>query len=110
MTPEGKVKRTVSALLKSYKSVYYFMPVQNGMGAASLDYLGSCNGRAFAVETKKPGGKPTARQELTIAAMKQGGMAVFVIDGDVTELRNWLDTHHNVRFPETPDHRSACAA
>ena len=92
-TPEGKVKRKVSALLKAADGVYYFCPVQTGFGMSTLDYLGSSRGRAFAIETKAPGKKPTMRQKVIINEMKLASIRVFVIDGnpkEYEELRLWL--------------------
>lgn len=89
-TPEGKVKRTVSSLLRATPDLYYFMPVPSGYGESSLDYLGCYRGKFFAIETKAPGKKPTDRQNMMIARMKAAGAAVFVIDGDTTELKEWL--------------------
>jgi hypothetical protein len=89
-TPEGKVKAKVSGLLKATAGVWYTMPVPSGFGESTLDYLGSYYGRFFAVETKAPGKKPTSRQQNTIAAIERSGAKVFVIDGDLTELENWL--------------------
>lgn len=93
MTPEGKVKRQVTKLLKAATEVYYFMPVQTGYGSPTLDYLGSSRGRAFAIETKAPGKEPTMRQKAIINEMKAAGMKVFVIAGnpqEYEELRLWL--------------------
>lgn len=92
MTPEGKIKRLVTQELKSRQDIYYFMPVPGGYGDATLDYVGCYRGKYFAIETKKPGGKPTARQEHTIRRMRAAGAQVFVIDGDLTDLKHWLDT------------------
>lgn len=94
-TPEGRVKRKVSDLLKSVPGLWYTMPVPSGFGESTLDYLGSYNGLFFAVETKAPGKKPTPRQLNTIAAIQRGGGKVFVIDGDTTELEIWLKDHHS---------------
>lgn len=91
MTPEGKVKQKVSALLKAIPGLYYWMPVPSGYGDVTLDYVGCFRGHFFAIETKAPGKKPTLRQGQTIAAMQRGGAAVFVIDGDLTELTEWLE-------------------
>ena len=95
MTPEGKIKAQVSALLKATPHTYYHMPVQNGMGAPSLDYVGCHCGLYFAVETKAPSKVPTKRQHATIAAMRVAGGRVFVVDGPDTlsELRIWLSMH-----------------
>ena len=80
-TPEGKVKARINSILSQAKNVWWFMPVQNGMGKASLDYIGAHCGHAFAIEAKAPGKKPTMRQILTIIDMKKAGITVFVIDG-----------------------------
>ncbi len=90
MTPEGKIKRKVSQLLKSTPHCYYHMPVPGGFGGTTLDYVGCQAGRFFAVETKAPGKKPTERQEVIIKQMRAAGAAVFVIDGDLSDLEKWL--------------------
>jgi hypothetical protein len=89
-TPEGKIKAKVKKLLIEY-GVYSFMPVQAGYGKPGLDFHCIFMGRAFCIETKKPGGKPTARQELTIREIVQAGGEVFVIDGDTDKLKRWLN-------------------
>lgn len=89
-TPEGKVKKTVSALLRSVPGLYYFMPVPSGYGESTLDYLGCYRGQFFAIETKARGKKPTDRQNMMISRMQQAGGKVFVIDGDLTELQQWI--------------------
>lgn len=91
-TPEAKVKRKVSDLLRSTPHCYYFMPVPSGFGESTLDYIGCLHGRFFSIETKAPGKKPTDRQKTIISAMQRAGGAVFVIDGDLTELTEWITT------------------
>ena len=87
---EKDVKKLVSKLLKKY-GAYYHMPVQNGMGMPTLDYIGCFKGKFFGIETKAPGKHPTPRQEITIGHMKQAGAMVFVIDGDTSALLMWLE-------------------
>lgn len=95
MTPEGKVKAKVSALLKQY-GCYYFMPVQMGLGAAGLDYhcykTVSNVAIAFFVETKAFGKEPTPRQQLSMDEHEARGARCFVVDSDLTlkELERWL--------------------
>lgn len=91
MTPEGKVKKCIKDTLKNF-GAYYHMPVQNGMGKPTLDFIGCCNGRFFAVEAKAAGKKLTERQKITRDEMHAAGAAVFVIDGpdSLTELLDWL--------------------
>lgn len=78
MTPEGRIKEQVKKLLKAHK-VYYHMPVQNGMGAPSLDFICCHCGQYIAIETKAPGKKPTARQEITMNEIAFAGGFVFVV-------------------------------
>ena len=101
MTPEGRVKKQVSELLRKYPELYYEMPVPGGYGKSGLDYVGCFRGKFFSVETKAPGKKPTARQNLTIASMRRSGGVVFVIDGDISSLKLWLDTTNDPPFEQT---------
>ena len=90
-TPEGKVKNEVKKTLKKYKA-YYHMPVQNGMGSPTLDFIGCHEGRFFAVETKSLGKKPTLRQQATIIEMQKAKGPAFVVDGieSLAVLEEWL--------------------
>lgn len=92
-TPEGAVKRKVSALLKKHHpKVFYHMPVVSGYGKPSLDYIGCVGGRFFGIETKKPGGKPTERQELTMSEMRAAGAETFVVscDEELAQLEKFI--------------------
>lgn len=89
------MKKQVRKLLKDMQlrgiPLYFHMPVQNGMGEPSLDFVGCINGRFFAIETKAPGRKPTPRQLLTIDDMQRANGQVFVYDGaDIKVLAAWL--------------------
>jgi len=91
LTPEGRVKRRVSAFLGTMPGLYYYMPVQAGYGRATLDYVGCYLGRFFAIETKAPGKHATDRQRAVMKAMTEAGAAVFVIDSDdLSELKRWM--------------------
>jgi hypothetical protein len=85
MTPEGKVKREIKKYLDALTlagEVYYFMPVQQGFGKATLDFIICYKGRFFAIETKKPDPKHlvpkmTPRQDAIAAEMRlAGGVAI----------------------------------
>lgn len=91
MTPEGKVKEQVKKLLKEH-GAYWHCPVQNGMGAPSLDFVGCHLGKFFAVETKAANKQPTPRQKSTIADMRKAGGTVFVVNEFTgkQELELWL--------------------
>lgn len=101
-TPEGKVKESVKKVLKLFNS-YYHMPVQNGMGSPTLDFVacvpvkitsdmvGRTVGLYVTIETKAPGKKPTPRQQLTMMQVTSAMGKVFVIDdAEATELAQWL--------------------
>lgn len=94
MTPEGRIKEAIKSELKKL-GVYYHMPVQNGMGKPTLDFVCCHQGYFFAIEAKAPGKKPTARQELTIAEMRRAGGKVYIVDSSyaihemVEDLRYW---------------------
>ena len=90
MTPEGRVKAKVKKLLKGYP-LYSNWPVPCGYGTPMLDCVGCFLGLFFSIETKAPGGKPTPRQQQTIEEQRRAGAKVFIIDGDTTELEEWLD-------------------
>lgn len=91
MTPEGKIKVVVKRLLKD-ADAYWHCPVQNGMGSPALDFMHVTHkGKTCAIETKAPGGVPTARQWLTINAIRAAGGTVLIIDGLYEELTKWLE-------------------
>lgn len=95
MTPEAKIKRAIKSILDKYKpDVYYYMPVPSGYGGTTIDYIGFACGCGFAIEAKRPGGKPTPRQEVDIDRMRRASAVVFVIDGPegLAELDKWLTT------------------
>ena len=88
-TPEGKVKRKVKELLVIH-GAYWFCAVQTGLGARTLDFLGTHCGRFFAIETKAPGKRMTEQQRAIADRIAKAGGKVFEINGDYTELEEWL--------------------
>jgi hypothetical protein len=96
VTPEGRIKVKIDALLKKY-SVYVFKPVQFGMGKRGLDY--HCVVRigdtpvAFFIEAKGPGKDLTEiQQNLTDELRRDYKANVFKIDGPygLNLLNDWL--------------------
>jgi hypothetical protein len=86
-TPEGAVKRAVKKRLKEL-GVYYFMPVQNGLGRVGIpDFICCYKGRFIAIETKRPGArdKTTPNQDREIAAINSAGGVAVVVD-DVSQI------------------------
>jgi len=95
VTPEGKIKRAIKKVLDGLPECYYFMPVQMGMGARTLDFLVCYRGKFFGFEAKAPGEKPTALQKLCMREMQQAGGEVLTIDSLelVTHLKEWMEIH-----------------
>ena len=90
MTPEGRVKAEIKAYLKDI-GAYQFWPVQTGMGAATVDCLACIKGRFWAIEVKRPGGRATPRQVITLQNVRDAhGTAVVVTS--VEELKSWHPT------------------
>lgn len=91
MTPEGRVKAKVDALLKAARA-YKHKPVQNGMGSPALDYHVCHFGYYLGIETKAADKWPTPRQTITMQEVIKAQGALFLIrnDEDVKELEVWL--------------------
>jgi penicillin-binding protein-related factor A (putative recombinase) len=96
MTPEGRVKEKVKAMLRYY-GAYYHMPVQNGMGKSTLDFIGCFKGRFFAVETKAGEGTYTARQEITRDEIEKAEGEVFLVNSHsgLEDLELWIKSTIN---------------
>lgn len=93
-TPEGVIKEQIKKTLDKYgDSVYKFMPVQYGYGAATIDYLVCADGLFVGIEAKRPGAKPTPRQENVLSDIRRAGGTTFVIDDeeDVKALDIFLE-------------------
>ncbi len=92
LTPEGRVKAAVKRWLNEHE-VWYYMPVQNGMGVTGIpDFVCCWRGRFIAIETKAPGKRAnlSANQERQIHLIHKAGGAAVVID-DVTQLEGVLE-------------------
>ena len=80
-TPEGKVKKIIKDVLKDM-GAYYHMPVQNGMGKPSLDFICCVRGKFVAIEAKAKGGHTTLRQKLTLKEMEKAGAFTLLVTGE----------------------------
>ena len=76
---EATIKKHVKERLKEL-GAYQHWPVQNGMGSPCLDCHGCYKVLYFEIETKRPGKKPTKRQDNTIDQIIAAGGIVLVID------------------------------
>jgi len=95
-TPEGIVKDEIKAYLKA-RGAYFFMPVQTGFGASTLDFLCCINGIFVGVETKRrdKAAKETPRQSKVIEDIRKAG-GVALVARSVADLEkalkdNWVD-------------------
>lgn len=98
MTPEGRVKHAVKKKLKARGEIWYYMPVNNGMGRVGCpdficcapvvitpEMVGQTIGVFVAVETKAPGKhlETTANQDRELVGIhKAGGIAVVIDDAE----------------------------
>jgi len=97
MTPEGKVKKRVKAILDELK-VYHFSPMQNGMGRAGIPDIVACHGGKFiGIECKAGNNKPTALQERELnRILNAGGEAYVINEENIEQLREeliWMNRH-----------------
>jgi len=85
MTPEAKVKKKVTNILKELNA-YYFYPVTGGFGKSGVPDIIVCyEGKFFGIECKAGGNKPTALQEKQIKEINDSGGVAFVINEDNIE-------------------------
>ena len=97
MTPEGKVKKRVKAILDE-QQVYHFSPMQNGMGRAGIPDIVACHlGKFIGIECKAGDNKPTALQERELnRILNAGGEAYVINEENIEQLREeliWMNKH-----------------
>lgn len=92
MTPEAKVKRKVTNILKD-AGVYYFYPVMGGYGSAGVpDIVGCHNGKFFAIECKAGKNQPTALQQQHMQRIRDsGGVAIVVNEENLNTVQELLE-------------------
>jgi len=92
MTPEGKVKREVREILRSYgKKVFWFMPVTTGMGVRGVpDFICCINGRYLGIETKANGNRTTLLQDIRRDEIKEAGGYWLLINEDNLEAVSFM--------------------
>ena len=92
--PEEKVKAAVKKLLRA-RGIWFYMPVQNGMGVVGIpDFIACWAGRFLAIETKAPGKRSnvSANQEARIKEIATANGLTLVAD-DVAQVEAFLDAH-----------------
>jgi len=97
LTPEGKVKKKVTDLLKEL-GVYYFYPVTGGYGPSGVpDIIICADGKFIAVECKAGSSTPTALQEAAMHKIRCAGGKTFVVNEDSFPLFALFMRSKNVR-------------
>jgi hypothetical protein len=82
MTPESKVKKKVTTLLKSL-GAYYFYPVTGGFGRSGVPDIVCClNGNFVGIECKAGDNKATALQLKNLEEIQAAGGFAFIVNED----------------------------
>jgi hypothetical protein len=90
-TPESKLKQQVKKVLDKH-GVWYYMPVQNGMGVTGIpDFICCDNGRLVGIETKAPGKHPTPNQ-IRIGDQITGHGGVWFVVHDANEVEQYFSS------------------
>jgi len=93
MTPEGKVKKKLTEMLKKH-SIWYFFPPANGMGRAGIpDVIAIVNGIFVGIECKADEKKqPTALQMVCAKQIREAGGYWFLVYDDftTTQVEQWI--------------------
>jgi len=93
MTPEGKVKKKLTEMLKRHK-VWYFLPGNNGMGKSGIpDVICIVGGQFVGIECKADKTKqPTALQmKCAVDIRNAGGYWFLAFDEDsIDQIEKWI--------------------
>ncbi len=98
MTPEGKIKKKLTDMLK-HEKVWYFLPAANGMGRAGIpDVIAIVEGQFIGIECKADAAKkPTALQIECAKQIRNAGGYWFLIfdDYSTADLQTWIQKWKN---------------
>ena len=91
VTPEGKVKKKVRAVLDQME-VYHFPPFSGGYGRSGVPDIVACIDSVFVgIECKAGKGKLTEIQKHNLQQIEQcGGIALVINEENVDELKDIL--------------------
>jgi Holliday junction resolvase len=87
MTPEAKVKKAVTKILKD-RGAYYFTPVTSGFGQSGVPDIVACfHGKFVGIECKAGKNQPTALQQKNLDDIeKAGGVSVVINENNIDNL------------------------
>lgn len=88
---EKLVKEAVKKYLREI-GAYYFMPVQMGYGATTLDFLVCYQGMFFGIETKREGVNSATLQQACVMRdiARSGGGVVLENDPAIPKVREMI--------------------
>ena len=94
MTPEAKVKKKVTTILKEH-GAFFFTPVTGGFGHSGIPDIVACfNGKFIGIECKAGDKKPTALQNKVLEDIRNArGFALVVNESnlqDVVDVINFI--------------------
>ena len=91
MTPEAKVKKKVTTILKQLKA-WYFFPMTGGYGKSGVpDIIGCYKGKFFGIECKAGGNKPTPLQTQQLNAIYNSeGISLVINEGNIDDVSESL--------------------
>ena len=87
---EGWITKKTNTLLKGYAKLgIWFYKVSDKFTSGIPDFIGVCNGRFFAIELKRPGGKAGKLQLFILDRIDRAGGATLVTD-DFNEVKSFI--------------------
>ena len=87
------LEKTIKAAVRKRLTelgAYQFWPVPMGIGNVSIDCIGCHKGKFFGIECKRPGGKATPRQIVTMREISKAGGIALLIDS--------MEEAENIKF------------
>lgn len=79
MRLEKEVKQAIKQFFDE-RGIFYFMPVHNGLGKMTTDFIVCVNGHFLAIETKIGKNVPTNRQLLFLKSVVAAGGSAYVVN------------------------------
>ena len=97
MTPEGKIKKKLDTMLKSYSDVWYFAPQSGPFGSSGIpDRIACCRGLLIGIECKADKTKKlTALQAQCLAKIEDAGGIGFTVydDNTIAAVKEYIEGH-----------------
>jgi len=98
MTPEGRVKKKLDAMLKSKRGLWYFPPQAGPYGSSGIpDRIVCIVGYLLGIEVKAgPKKQPTALQAKCMKDIEKAGGKCFLVYDETTikEVEDWIDARY----------------